>query len=397
MPSILLVGWDDVSLEEATPAVCPRLAAFRASAMDNVRAYSHPVCSQSRAAILFGSYGKRIGTIADIGTLEPTAITPPLELPTLPGALRAAGYATALVGKWHCGPCPNGQHWARAPIQRGYDVWRAGSRLNLNSPPSSGYTDWQRVDADAVAFALAFSAQHSALAQLNAAAAWWDSKTGTKKRFLHVALNLPHAPFHAPPLELLAGWPMPTPGSSNRAKYLAMLRAADTAFGRLLDLVGDEAAVFLYSDNGTSPRALAPGGDESHAKETTFEGGIRVLCLGRWNGCPTGPHDGLVHVLDLAAGVCAVAGVTPPSSWDAQTTPRTFVLSEALKSNGETDRACRTSTHKLRELSSFLEGVREELYHLESDPLELHPLDLEDPENLEALTWLRARLVEAAL
>lgn len=392
MGKVLLVGWDDVSWREATAAVCPRLAAFRATALEAPLTFSHPVCSQSRAALLFGSYGKKIGTWADIGTLAPGPETPSLALPTLPGVLGAAGYATCLVGKWHCGPETTGAHWATAPQERGYDEWRAGTRLNLPD-----YTSWQRVDAHALGFSVAEDvAQYATHAQLEAAADWWAEHASCSKAFLHVALNAPHAPYHVPPASLLAGWPAPGLGASNRQKYLAMLRSADTAFGELLDMVGEDTAVFLYSDNGTSSRALAPGEDETHAKETTFDGGTRVLGLGRWGNNPIGQTTGLQHVQDTAAGVLAVAGIQAPAEWDARTTPRTFVLSEAEYADGTLDRACRTVSHKLRQIS-LLGSMDEELYDLAADPAELEPLDLEAPSNQAALDYLRAKLAAAAL
>jgi arylsulfatase A-like enzyme len=396
MPDILLVGFDDVSAAECGPGVCPNLATFRATAFET-QAFSHPVCSQSRAAILFGSYGKKIGTWKDIGALEPTTTTPLLSLPTMPGALQAAGYQTALVGKWHCGPHTEGAHWALAPLERGYESWLAGTRLNLNSSPSQDYRDWQRADADVLGFLVTeHESRYATLAQLEEAQAWWTITPGPK-RFLHVALNAPHGPLHSDmPDELLAGWPRPDPLASNRTKYLAMLRTADTAFGRLLDMVGPETAVFLYSDNGTSKQSAAASVNPDHTKETTFDPGVRVLTLGRWGNCPVGFFSVLTHLVDIGAGMLAVAGVMPPTSWDSKTMGRTYVLSEAELSDGIVDRAARTQTHKLRQVTSE-SGVLEELYDLVVDPLEEVPLDLEAAENQAALLYLRAKLDAAAL
>ena len=396
MPDILLVGWDDVSASEATASVCPRLASFRDEAYET-KAFSHPVCSQSRAAILFGVFGKKLGTWKDIGTQIVTATTPPASLPTLPGSLRSAGYSTCLVGKWHCGPAPSGEHWAWGPYERGYDAWLAGTRLNLNSGSSTDYTDWQRVDADAgQSFSVQENAsQYATLAQIDAAYAWWNGTQGGR-RFMHVALNAPHGPLHAPPASLLAGWPQPGFGASNRTKYLAMLRSADTAFGQLLDLVGPEAAVFLYSDNGTSKQSAAATVNPDHTKETTFDPGIRVLTLGRWGNNPVGFYDTLTHLVDIPSGVLAAAGVAPPVSWDSRTTGRTYILSEAELSSGAIDRCARTVSHKLRQITTEAEAC-EELYDLTEDPDEETPLSLDDPANFAVLDYLRAKLNAAAI
>src|SRR6185436_9301766 len=297
----------------------------------------------------------------------------------------------------HCGPHAEGAHWALAPLERGYDAWRAGTRLNQNSGTSVDYWDWQRADADALGFGVMDNeTAYATLAQLDAAEAWWATTPGPK-RFLHVALNAPHGPLHSNMHdELLAGWPRPGAFASNRTQYLAMLRTADTAFGRLLDMVGPDTPVFLYSDNGTSKQAAAASVNPDHTKETTFDPGVRVLTLGRWGNCPVGLAATLTHVVDIGAGVLAVAGVTPPSSWDSKTTGRTYVLCEAEGSDGIVDRACRTATHKLRQVTSE-SGMLEELYDLVSDPLEESPLDLAASGNASALSYLRSKLAAAAL
>ena len=392
MPDFLLVGLDDVSLSEINPSVCPEISAFRKTAFEP-RGFSHPVCSQSRQAILFGSWGKKVGTWNDIGSTEPNEHTPDASLPTLPAALAASGYATCLVGKWHCGPAPSGAHWATGPLERGYEDWLAGTRLNV--APGT-YTDWERVDCDASGFSITpNTSQYAALAQLDAAEAWWLARS-EDSRFLHVCLNLPHAPFHTPPASLLSGWSIP-PFPSNRQLYLAMLRATDTAFGQLLDMVGGDVPVILYSDNGTTKNVVAGGIDPDHAKETTFDPGIRVVMFGRWAGCPAGPSDDINHLVDLPAAVLAILGVKQPASWDAQIGGRKFILSEAELSSGDIDRCCRTTLLKLRQLTSPGMGMTESLYDVVNDPDERSPLSLTDPANASALAYLRGNLDAAAL
>lgn len=392
MARILLVGIDDVSLSEINSNVTPKIHEFRQTAYEPL-GFSHPVCSQSRQALNFGCWGKKIGTWKAIGALEPTENTPPASLPTLPQVLRDAGYATALVGKWHCGPETTGAHWALAPLERGYAHWAAGTRLNI--APGT-YTDWQRVDADAGGFVVSESeSQHAALAQLEAAGAWWEGHP-KGPAFLHVALNLPHGPLHVPPSSLLAGWTVP-PLPSARQKFLAMLRAADTCFGEFLELVGEDTSVILYSDNGTASNVVAGNVDPDHAKTTTFDPGTRVVMLGRWPGCPEGPADDLNHLVDIPAAVCAIGGVAMPSSWDSQTGGRQYVLLEAEDEDGNLDRACRTKTHKLRQVTPAGEAMSEEFYGLVKDPGETTPLSLTDPVNEAALKWLRGKLEAAEL
>lgn len=391
MARILLVGIDDVSLSEINATLTPRIHAFRQTAFEP-RAFSHPVCSQSRQGILFGCYGKKIGTWRDIGSTTPQPWTPPASLVTLPQVLQQAGYATALVGKWHCGPAPSGAHWAFGPLERGWNEWIAGTRLNI---APGDYDDWQRADATSLGFVIDdHETQHATLAQLEAALAWIDVHPKGPV-LLHVALNLPHSPFHVPPSSLLAGWEVPA-FPNNRELYKAMLRAADTAFGSLLDAFGN-GTVILFSDNGTPGGVVAGGVNPAHAKETTFDPGIQVVMFGRWPGCPAGPSNDLNHLVDIPAGVCAIAGVSAPATWDSQIGGRPHILSEAEQGDGDRDRAARTATYKLRQVTPSGGTTLEELYDLVGDPLETTPLSLSEPAHQSALSYLRDQLDAAAL
>src|SRR5262249_31916162 len=74
------------------------------------------VCSATRLALLPGRYQYRLG----LGLEEPLAgnrdVGLPPEHPTLPSLLRAAGYGTTLIGKWHLGFLPK-----FGPLKSGYD------------------------------------------------------------------------------------------------------------------------------------------------------------------------------------------------------------------------------------------------------------------------------------
>lgn len=383
MASVLLVGIDDASRSEFTSSLCPNLHAFRTAGMSLTNLWSHPACSQSRGGLTFGSYGKKIGTLKD---LNGAPDRPPAGYPTIASVLAEAGFQTCLVGKWHCGPAPSGASIALAPLERGYQAFRAGTRHNVTS-----YTSWERLDADETGHTITTGTSYATQAQLDEARSWWQSHPGP--RFLHVAFNAPHAPYHIPPASLLNGWVQPGPLDSDRTKYRAALRAVDTAFGELLAMVGSSVPVFVYSDNGTAASAKAAGDDGSKMKGTAFRGGCNVFGAARWGNVPVGPSDNLNHLLDLAAGVLTVAGVPIPSEWDAIVGARPSILSEREESNGELERACRSNTYLLRELN----GTTEELYDLVNDPEEETPVDLGDPVHATALAYLRAQLEAAAI
>lgn len=385
MNDVLLVGWDDVGIADATPDVCPNLAAFKAGGLYLPLAFSNPVCSQSRATILYGASGRRLGITISMNSLDPDAPVPPADWPTLPTMLADAGWATCLVGKFHCGRSPSGAPPAMAPIERGYQAWRAGTFDNVGD-----YRSWQRLDADDQGWAEVTENVYATSAQVSAAEVWWNATPGP--RFLHVALNDPHGPLNGPtnlpPPDLLAGWPAPIPGSTARTRFLAKLRAADTAFGRLLAFAGMEGAlVVLYSDNGTAANSVGPGEDPDKAKQTTYDLGIRVPVAVRFPGVAPGLLDQLTHLVDIPASILELVGVARPAEWEGQSTPRTFIISEATIADGTLDQCARTRTWKLRNHA----GV-EQLFHLPKDPSESHPLSLEDPTVQTVLSFLRAVL-----
>lgn len=394
---VVLVGWDDVGLVDATPDVCPNLAALRAAGADLPFAFSNPVCSQSRAVILFGAMGRTLGILTAMDALDPSSPTPPASWTTLAHALADAGWSTCLVGKWHLGPAPLGGDPGLAPLQRGYQAWRAGTFANIGGPqaPGRSFNLWDRVDADDVMGVVrSVSSRYATLAQVEEAEAWWAAAAGAP-RFLHVALNDPHGPYSTPiPAELLAGWPQPSALSSQRTRFLAKLRAADTALGRVLALAGPSTSVALvYSDNGTAGNAVAPGVDPERVKTTTYEGGIRVPMAARWPGVAPGSSlVQLVHLVDVPAALLERVGVPRPAQWDGQTNPRNHVVSEAELADGTLEQAVRTETHKLRATTPPGGARAEELYDLSADPGETSPLDLEAPEHQQLLLLLRLAL-----
>ncbi len=102
-------------------AVSPHIDALAAGGLRLTDGYSNsPVCSPTRFALITMRYQYRLrgGMEEPINSRSkgnPRLGLPP-ETPTLPSLLREAGYATALVGKWHLGYPPS-----FGPLRSGYD------------------------------------------------------------------------------------------------------------------------------------------------------------------------------------------------------------------------------------------------------------------------------------
>ncbi len=379
-PNILLVTFDDLGVYEVTPTLMPNYTAFvgTGGARAYTRCYSMPVCSQSRACLTFGKYGRTLGIIGPMGV--DNGPEPPAYAETLPELLRAAGYETCLVGKWHLGrnPLELPLGYLGAPQARGYEWWLAGTPSNVDS-----YTSWLRVDGEEVTQ----ETNYLTIEQVTAATAWWSTTQGPK--FMHVALNAPHGPYHFPPASLLGGFTS-SASTQNRQKYECMIRSADWALGQILEAVGANAAVFVTADNGTPPNASA--GLEYHGyKGTTYEGGVRVPMAVR-SQFGGGTSDRLMHLVDIPASILSLVGIAKPSGWDSSSLyapARETCLSEAaVNATGETWAAAMTKRYKL--IQNAL--GEEEFYDLQVDPLEESPLDASDPLYASTVATLSAVL-----
>lgn len=382
-PDILLVVFDDLGLVDMTATLMPNAWSFGmgGGARTFTRTYSMPICSQSRACLLFGKYGRTLDIIEGMNVL--TGPEPAVETDTLPALLASAGYATCLVGKWHLGrnPLDLEMQYLGAPQARGFDHWRAGAPENLDD-----FNWWQRVDDDAVTT----ETRYATAEQLASALAWWNATSSPK--FLQVSLSAPHGPYHFPPADELGGF-VSAAISANRRKYESEIRSADWAFGQLLEAISPSTIVCAVGDNGTPANTPAPGQNSAHLKSTCYEGGIRVPMAIK-SGYPAGTTDRLVHVVDIPATLLTLAGVAVPLDWDGQslTGPaRTTCLAEAQLGDGggnEIVRAAMTKRYKL----IHNQGLAEELYDLQLDPNETTKLSLTDPKYADVLALLRGVL-----
>ena len=129
-PNIIFIVADDLGYADlgcyggrdaAFGPVSPVLDGLAANGLRLTQGYSNsPVCSPTRFALMTARYQYRLRGAAE----EPinsrsrgsTTLGLPPEHPTLPSLLRAAGYRTALIGKWHLGYPP-----AFGPLRSGYE------------------------------------------------------------------------------------------------------------------------------------------------------------------------------------------------------------------------------------------------------------------------------------
>jgi arylsulfatase A-like enzyme len=265
---------------------------------------THSVCSPSRAGLMSGRYQHRVGFEHNSGPERFAAANfgLPRTEPTLAERLKAAGYATGMVGKWHIG-----FKEGLRPHERGFDYhfgFLSGARTYLpgkadNDPLiRNGHpvTDEKEYLTDAFA---------------REGVAFLD-RSQDKPFFLYVAFNAVHAPMEATE-PYLARFPNLT---GTRRIHAGMVAAMDDAVGRVLGKVrslGQEenTLIFFYSDNGgPTPQTTASNEPLRGYKGQFYEGGIRVPFLAQWKGkLPAGMvYREMVMGFDCHATALAASG-----------------------------------------------------------------------------------------
>jgi arylsulfatase A-like enzyme len=308
-PNLLLVVADDLGVNDlgrSNPDLrTPELDRFAEASVRLSNFYSAAdTCEPARAAILTGIHPERV--------LQGRGI--PREVETLPERLRAAGYRTQHVGKWHLGESPA----AVRPLGQGYaGFFGFWSQYRLQPPRDDGrpraprYTDPLLVEADG-----APQPYRGHLTDLLAEAAerWIRAAAAEQPWFLSVWFLAPHVPLEPP--ERFAARHPDTPAG----RYAAQLESLDDAFGRLLAALAasgqmERTVVIFTSDNAGSGRAAPSNHPYRGRKNELFEGGLRVPAFVRWPG-RLAPRDetALAWALDWAPTLEAFAGLAPDPS-----------------------------------------------------------------------------------
>ena len=385
------------------------------------------LCSPSRATILTGQYMHNHGVVDNNTPLRPGATT-------FPELLQAAGYRTALVGKWHMGglsdePRPGFDHWVSFAGQGTYlptDQFGNISMLNINGErvPQRGYITDELTDyaiewletargADPWFLYLSHKAVHSNFTPAERhrdqyanvrlelpASAELDKNNPGRPLWVHNQRNSFHGiefPYHAPDTDLLA----------IQRNYHGTISAVDDSVGRILDWLdgngeADDTVVIHTSDNG-----FYFGEHGLIDKRSAYEESIRVPMIlsapGRF------PRDTTVSAqvanLDIAPTILDLAGAGIPEQFEGRsfkglaegsTDPsdwREALLYEYFWEfnfpHTPTTFAIRTNDFKLIQYHGIWDT--DELYDMRSDPQEMNNL-IEDRDYLGTVVELRRQL-----
>jgi arylsulfatase A-like enzyme len=321
-PNILFILADDLGYGDLS---CYGRPDYRTPVLDELAkqgtkfssAYAAaPVCTPTRCAFFTGRYPQRV----EVGLYEPLTQSHldkglPPEYPTVASLLKANGYETALIGKWHLGWKPE-----FGPNRHGFEdffgLLSGAEDYFTHKPGSSDKSDlWENlVPVERPGYLTNL---------LSDRAAQFVTRRRSKPFYLSLHYTAPHAPWEGPgdagaDHTSHGSGPM-TAGGSLKA-FASMIKSLDDGIGRVLSALrraGLErnTLVIFTSDNGGERYSY--NWPFSSQKGNLWEGGIRVPAIIRWPGVVRSGQttEQVATTMDWTATILAASGTNADPSY----------------------------------------------------------------------------------
>jgi arylsulfatase A len=400
-PNIIMIYADDLGYGDlgcyGSSNHTPNLDRMAAEGVRFTQFYSaNPVCSPSRAALLTGRYPTRCGVPRVLFPRDTEGLD--LSEKTLADLLKAKGYKTMAIGKWHLGHTPK-----YLPTSRGFDEYYGIPYSNDMMP---------RPLLHAVAGSAAETVEETATLETltpryTEQAVKFIERSKGSPFFLYMPHTYPHIPLAASTRFR---------GKSKNGLYGDVIEEIDWSVGEVLAAlkkngVDGNTLVMFSSDNG--PWYQGSPGRLRGRKGSTYEGGVREPFLARWPGhIPAGKVcrgvAGTIDIVPTVAKLCGAALSSNPVDgidiWPLLSGSKPQLEREALLYFDNWDVQCarwgRWKLHFAR-YNSFIYGPapgagrvnvklpNPELYDLEADPDESYDVA---PENPKVVAEIKGRV-----
>lgn len=414
-PNVIVIYADDLGYGDLAcfghPTIkTPALDRMAAEGMKFTQFYSAaPVCTPSRAALITGRYPIRSGMCSD----KRRVLFPnsgggiPASEVTLAEALKATGYQTACVGKWHLGHLPQ-----FLPTNNGFDSYlgipysndmdriadrKLGRSIFLKpevkywNVPLMRDTEIIEQPADQTTITKRYTEETIKLIR----------KNKQQPFFIYLAHNMPHVPlFRSQEFQ----------DKSRRGLFGDVIEEIDWSVGQILEELKSQGLdqntiVWFCSDNGPWLIFDEQGGSAGllrDGKGSTWEGGMREPTIAWWPGhIPAGSvSQELGSTMDIYTTSIKLAGGTVPTDRVVDGVDLTSVLLEEGNSprdemvyyRGTKLMAIRKGPWKAHFITKpaygrepFQEHDPPVLYHLEHDPSEKYDVAKDHPEVIKTL------------
>ncbi|RFS21371.1 arylsulfatase [Chitinophaga silvatica] len=327
-PNVVIIfmddmGYGDLECYAGSPWHTPNLNQLAADGMRFTYFYAvQAVCSASRAGLLTGCYPNRVGIS---GALWPTA---PIALDTteqtIASLLKAKGYKTGMVGKWHLG---SKAPWL--PLQHGFDEYLGLPYSNdmwpvhydgkpysdTSTNPRKNYPILPLIEGNNMVKQLKTLEDQATLTTLyTERACKFIRENKSKPFFLYMAHSMPHVPLAVSDKHK---------GKSKDGLFGDVITEIDWSVGEVLKTLAQNGLdkntlVVFTSDNGPWLSYGNHAGNTGGLKEgkgTSWEGGIRVPCLMKWSGkVPAGTVcNKMAATIDLLPTIARLCGASRPA------------------------------------------------------------------------------------
>lgn len=318
------LGWTDLGVQGSRYYETPNIDSLASQGMRLTCYHNCQNCTPTRAALMSGQQGARTG-VYTVGSIDrfPWQTRPlrpvdnvtdlPLDRITIAQALKSAGYATGIFGKWHIG-----QQGAYHPGRRGFDeaVVSMGKHFDFDTSPPTQYPPGQYLADFLTDKAVDFIRRHK-----------------DEPFFLYLPHFAVHSPLDAKP-ELIERFKSKPPvGGHCNPTYAAMIASVDESVGRVLatldELALTENTVVIFSSDNGGVGGYEREGIGRRAGDTTdnaplrsgkgslYEGGTRVPFIARWPGVikPGSTCDVPAIHVDVYPTFLEIAGATAPAGY----------------------------------------------------------------------------------
>jgi len=411
-PNIILIyaddmGYGDLQSYGNTDARTPTIDGIGTEGVRFTQAYvTASICSPSRAGLITGKYQQSFGyefqaSSGPIGdpVYEKVRGVPETET-TIAQFLKAQGYSTGVIGKWHLG-----FNDKFLPKNKGFDYF-FGFNTNtslLYKDTLNSYIVNKKIDAihDKIAWTrngLSAIKENDNVVDVEEyltfrfadEASKFIEKNKEKPFFLYLPFNAPVAPLQVPASYYDKFGHI---ANFDKRAYIAALAALDDAVAKVLNTLKqngleENTIVFFISDNGGPTTRVANNSPLKGGKFGYYEGGIRIPYFIKWPGkIPAGTvYEKPVSTLDVFATIAdAVNTPLPKDKQGVSLLP--FLNSSNDKTPHEklfwrygAQKAARVGDWKL-----IKNGEKLSLYNIEKDKEEIHEISSQNKKKTKEL------------